>query len=264
MKVWAVANQKGGVGKTTTVVNLAGPLAAVGRKVLLVDLDPQGSLTSYLGFNPDTVEHSVYGLFGNDPGERDHVVLKTPVENVDLIPASGAMATLDRQMGVQAGKGMIVSQVLKHFSKDYDYAFMDCPPVLGILMVNALAACQRLIIPTQTEFLALKGLERIMTTLDMVMKSRKDELPCTIVPTMYDARTRASRETLEILQENYPNQIWSGFIPVDTQFREASRQQIPLTSMNPKSRGALAYRKLLHSLLKAEVEKQNLELAKAS
>jgi chromosome partitioning protein len=110
----------------------------------------------------------------------------------------------------------------------------------------------------------MKGLERIINTLDMVMKSRKDELPCSIVPTMYDARTRASRETLEMLQASYPDQIWSGFIPVDTQFREASRQQTPLTLMNPKSRGALAYRKLLHSLLKAEVEKQNLQMAKAS
>lgn len=264
MKVWAVANQKGGVGKTTSVVNLAGPLSAVGRKVLLVDLDPHGSLTSYFGFDPDTIEHSVYGLFGNDEAERERVVVETGINNIDLIPASTAMATLDRQLGVQAGKGMVVSQVLKHFEGRYDYVLMDCPPVLGILMVNALAACERLIIPVQTEFLALKGLERIVNTLDMVMKSRKEELPYTIVPTMFDARTRASREALEVLQSTYPDHIWPGVIPVDTQFRNASLEKIPLTLSNGKARGALAYRKLLHALLKAEVARQNRQWAKAS
>ncbi|MDH5546484.1 MAG: ParA family protein [Gammaproteobacteria bacterium] len=264
MKVWAVANQKGGVGKTTTVVNLAGPLAVVGRSVLLLDLDPHGSLTSYFGLNPDTIEHSVYGLFGDDPTEQDKVIVKTPVENLDLIPASSAMATLDRQLGVQAGKGLVVSQVLKTFSDRYDYVLMDCPPVLGILMVNALAACQRLIIPVQTEYLALKGLERIVNTLDMVSKSRQDKLPYLIVPTMFDARTRASNDSLEILQHQFPNELWDGFIPVDTRFRDASAQHMPLTLSFPKARGAIAYRKLLQTLLKSEVRQTPHRWANAS
>ena len=263
MKVWAVANQKGGVGKTTTVVNLAGPLAEAGRKTLVIDLDPHGSLTSYFGYNPDSIKQSVYGLFGSDNNNCEDLLVDTGVENLFLLPASSAMATLDRQLGVQAGKGLVLAHVLEKLSNDFAYVLIDCPPVLGILMVNALAACQKLLIPVQTEFLALKGLERIVNTLDMVAKSREEVLSYFIVPTMFDIRTNASKETLQQLRDDYSDRIWEGFIPIDTQFRDASRQQQPLTSLNPRARGAIAYRKLLHRLLKAEVE-HKLPFAEAS
>ena len=126
---------------------------------------------------------------------------------------------------------------------------IDCPPLLGVLMVNALAACERLIIPVQTEFLALKGLERIINTLMMINRSRQEELDYIIVPTFFDKRTRASLKSLQSLKENYPNRVWEGVIPIDTQFREASTRRLPLPLFIPKSRGSIAYEALLNHLL---------------
>ncbi|MEW5757103.1 MAG: ParA family protein [Pseudomonadota bacterium] len=257
MKVWAIANQKGGVGKTTTTVNLGGWLARYGQRTLLVDMDPHGSLTAYFGHNPDQVEVSVHRLFQANAQAGSPlpagIVKKTAHENLFLMPASTAMATLDRQIGNQDGKGLVLANALKHLSDYFDYVMVDCPPILGVLMVNALAAGERLIIPVQTEFLALKGLERMMRTVGMVIKARKTPLQLTIVPTMFDRRTSASIEALRQLRAVYPAEIWNSVIPVDTKLREASRNGVPLAQMMPRSRGAIAYQALLHSLVPEDV-----------
>ena len=250
MRVFAVANQKGGVGKTTTTVNTAAPLAAAGRRTLLLDLDPHGSLTSYFGFDPDSIKKSAYRLFQNNAPSAEQMIVKTNVKNLDLMPANSALATLDRQLGVQEGKGLVIVDALAELSNKYAYVFIDCPPVLGVLMVNALAACERLIVPVQSEFLALKGLERMIRTLNMITHARGEKLPYLIVPTMFDKRTRAARESLTALKETYPYNIWESVIPVDTQFRDASKNGLPLTLLNPVSRGAKAYRQLLTTLLR--------------
>ena len=130
----------------------------------------------------------------------------------------------------------------------YDYILLDCPPILGVLMVNALAACDDLIIPVQTEFLALKGLERMIHTIDMINRARKNPLPYLIVPTLFDRRTRASPKCLQILQEKYSHHLWNNVIPVDTQFREASQAGIPASYYAPKSRGVVAYEALLDTM----------------
>ncbi len=253
MNVWAVANQKGGVGKTTTTVSLAGILSAKGYRTLVVDIDPHGSLTVYFGNDPDTIELSVYSLFqvpnvaASDMPQR--IIKKTNFKNLDLMPASTAMATLDRQLGSQDGKGLVLCRALQQLESMYDYVLIDCPPILGILMVNAMAACQSLLVPVQTEFLAIKGLERMMRTVTMIMRARKNSLGLHIIPTMFDRRTRASHDALAQLKQDYPEQLWDSVIPIDTQFREASRKGVPLSIMRASSRGSIAYRELLMWLI---------------
>ena len=177
MKIWAVANQKGGVGKTTTAVSLAGHLVSQGSRVLLVDLDPQGSMTSYFGYDPDNLTNSLYNLFQFDDlsySAIQPILVDTSVDGIKLLPASTALATLDRQLGSQEGKGLVLKKALAECDQYFDYAIVDCLPMLGLLMVNALAACDHLLLPVQTEFLALKGLDRMMHTLDMITKARKN------------------------------------------------------------------------------------------
>ena len=254
MNIWAVANQKGGVGKTTTSVSLAGLLAQQGQRVLLIDIDPHGSMTTYFGMEPDAPGASVYSLF---KAAAEGAVLNplrvihpTAFENISLMPAATALATLDRQLGKQEGMGLVIKRALDTLSDQFDAVIIDCPPILGVTMVNALAAAQFLLIPVQTEFLALKGLERMLKTLGMVQRSRKIRLEYLIVPTMYDQRTRASRDTLQVLQDRYHGSVWSEFVPIDTLFREASRLGKPLSYLQPESRGSLAYANLLALLLK--------------
>lgn len=247
MNIWAVANQKGGVGKTTTAVSLAGVMQKRGKRVLLIDLDPHGSLTSYFGVDPDEVEPSGYDLFQQTASAKS-VILKTRFEKLHFIPASSALATLDRQLGTKGGMGLVIKKALEQVTEYYDYALIDCPPMLGLLMVNALAACDRLLIPVQTEFLALKGLERMVNTLTMIQKAGKQDVSFTIVPTFFDKRLRASAETLKTLRADYKDDIWSGIIPVDTQFREASQAGVPLTVARPSCRGSRHYSELLDFL----------------
>lgn len=249
MRVWCVANQKGGVGKTTTAVNLAGLLTRVGRRVLLVDLDPQGSLTSYFGYNPDAVENSFYNLFQDAERSPQQLIIETGIRALSLLPASTAMATLDKKMGVKGGKGVVVRQALQRLAAEYDNIIIDCSPVLGILLVNALAASDFLVIPVQTEHLALKGLERMGVTIAMIERSLGRRLPHIVVPTMYDQRTRASKQAMDDLKQGWGNVLYEDVIPVDTQFRDASRVSLPLTMLNPKSRGARAYLRLIKRVI---------------
>jgi len=253
LRIWSVANQKGGVGKTTTAVALGGLLAGRGARVLLLDLDPQGSLTSYFGFNADKLTHSTFDLFGDGPAPgREQLLEKLlPIGDgkVRLFPASPALATVERRAPARDGVGKRVARALAALWDDFDYALLDTPPVLGALMINALAAAERLVVPVQTEFLAVKGLERMLRTLEMLGRSTGRELPFLIVPTMFDRRTQASVVTLRNLRHQYPDQVWPGLIPIDTRFRDASRAGVLPSSFDPASRGVQAYASLLKNLL---------------
>lgn len=248
MRVWTVANQKGGVGKTTTSIALGGLAAEQGKRVLLLDLDPHGSLTSYFRQDPDTMALSVFTLFQERKSlSRDGVlrlIQPSGVAHLDVLPASTALATLERQAVGHEGMGLVLTKGLAQIYDDYDLVLIDTPPLLGVLMVNALAAAQRLIMPVQTEFLALKGLERMVNTLTMMGKSRRQPLEYTIVPVMFDRRTQASVSSLLTIRNTYPKQVWPGMIPIDTKFRDASKAGLPPHLHEPDSRGVEAYRSL--------------------
>ena len=254
--VWAVANQKGGVAKTTTTVSLAGLLCEQGHKVLMVDLDPHGSLTSYFKYNPDDIEMSIYDLFMHQgkvsPELAKKIILHTSKKGVDLYPASTALATLERNVANQGGMGLVISKALATLWDQYQYVIIDTPPVLGVLMINALAAAQRLLIPVQTEFLAVKGLERMTHTLNMVMQSTKKQLPFIVIPTMYDRRTHASINALKRIRELYADQVFAESIPVDTKFRDASEASLMPSDLDPDGRGVRVYKHLLAHLLENE------------
>ena len=260
MRVWAVANQKGGVGKTTTAIALAGLLADAGKRVVVVDLDPHGSMTSYFGHDPDALEHSCFDLFlhqGVVPqGLAEQLLLPTSHERIALLPSSTALATLERQSPGQSGLGLVIAKSLAQLWQNYDHAVIDSPPLLGVLMVNALAASQHLVIPVQTEFLAVKGLERMVSTLAMINRSRKQALPYSIVPTLFDRRTQASLSTLRLLRDSYPEHLWPAYIPIDTRLRDASRAGRTPSQFDPSSRGVLAYRALLKHLLTQQLVTQ--------
>ncbi|EGQ8447548.1 MULTISPECIES: ParA family protein [Vibrio] len=259
MIVWSVANQKGGVGKTTSTVTLAGLLSQKGHRVLMVDTDPHASLTTYLGYDPDAVTSSLFDLFQLKTFSRETVkplILETELEGMDIIPAHMSLATLDRVMGNRSGMGLILKRALQTVSQDYDYVLIDCPPILGVMMVNALAASDRILIPVQTEFLAMKGLERMMRTLSIMQKSRPGGFKVTIVPTMYDKRTKASLQTLMQLKKDYPNQVWTSAVPIDTKFRDASLKHLPASHFASGSRGVFAYKQLLIYLERLAFDEQ--------
>jgi chromosome partitioning protein len=241
------------VGKTTSVVALGGLLAERGKRVLVVDLDPHGSLTSWFGYDPDSIAHSTFDLFqhqGSVPeGLPAQLITETSCKGMSLLPASTALATLERRMVGVEGMGLIISRALAQLWDDFDYVILDNTPSLGVLMVNALAAAQHLIIPVQTEFLAIKGLERMLHTLQMIARSQKNGLVYTIVPTLFDRRTQASVKSLNLLRKTYPDTLWRYAIPVDTKFRDASQAGVTPSVLDDQTHGVRAYTHLLDDLL---------------
>ena len=253
MRVWSVANQKGGVGKTTTTVALGGLLAARGLRTLLIDLDPHASLTAYFGLSPEGEHRSLYDAFLEykqlSADELKAICQPASQPHLYFLPGHVAMATIEKQLATQGGQGLVIQHLLSLLQNEFDWVVIDCPPVLGVLMVNALAACEQLIIPVQTEFLAIQGLERMERTLKMIARSRQQDIPYLIVPTMFDRRTRASVQCLRTMRDTHQEKLWRSVIPVDTRLRDASSaHQTPL-QFDPESRGAQAYQQLLRDLL---------------
>ena len=249
MKIWTIANQKGGVGKTTTTITIASILARRGGRVLVVDLDPHGSLTSYLGHDPTDSGTGVYKAFIDSEHQPDEHIRSTKIAGVSVYKSSLMLATVDRSIGGAPGKGLILKNTLNKLSARFDYVLIDCPPILGTLMINALAACEFLIIPSQAEFLSLNGLERMIETLAMVKKSIAKDLDYLIVPSMFDRRTKVSETCLGLMKEKYRDHIWRFVIPVDTRLRDASREGVSVIDLKGNSRSSIAYKQLLNDLL---------------
>lgn len=254
MRVWAVANQKGGVGKTTTTLALGSLLAASGRSVLLLDLDPHASLTRSLGVPAEPVPRGVVELF-DDPPAAIGGLCRPVRDGLDFIAAQPALATLEKRSATRPGMGLALVRALDSLRHDLDYVLLDCPPTLGLLMVNALAAADRVIVPTQTEPLALHGLEGMRRTATMIERSRRRELPLSVIPTLHDRRTRVALESLQTMREQHPGAVFDGVIPVDTRLRD------PLHVRNASpdgGRGLGAYAQALDWLLHVD---RTMELA---
>jgi chromosome partitioning protein len=259
MKVWTVVNQKGGVGKTTTAVSLAGSLAHMRYKVLLIDLDPHASLTHYLGFHSEQLALSIYDLFIASqhpkmlPKLINDALLNTAIKGLDLLPAHMALATLDKALSEQTGKGLIVKKLVSHLQSaklNYDYIIIDCQPVLGVLMVNALVAADTIVVPTQTEPLALHGLDKMLSTIAQMQRNLSPQVKTLIVPTLFDRRVNACLTAYAQMRKRYKENLWRGYVTVDTKFRDASAKGLPINIVAPNAKGSFAYEKLAGELLK--------------
>jgi chromosome partitioning protein len=256
MQVWTLANQKGGVGKTTSTVALAGLAASQGLRVLMVDLDPHASLSLYFRQEPDTTQRSSYALFQyKEQLSRERILplmRHMPLAGLQLLPAATALASVERQMHQAEGLGLVVKRALACVAADFDLVLLDCPPILGVLMINALAAADQLIIPVQTEHLAIKGLERMLHTLSLLGRSRPTPLPYTVVPTLFDRRTQASVLSLRLLRNEWGSVVWPGKIVIDTRLRDASRAGVPPHLFAPKSAAVGCYEQLYRCLMLGE------------
>ena len=252
MRVWAIANQKGGVGKTTTTLALGRGLAMRGHRVLLVDLDPHASLTRAFGVATDPQPAGVLDLFDEQPPALATLARATEIENLSFIAAQTPLATLKRRSATQPGLGLALSNALARGGHAWDFVLFDCPPTLGLLMVNALAAADHVIIPTQTEPLALHGLKGMCRTADMIQRSRHRVLPVSILPTLYDKRTRTGADTLKAMQDEYGERVWNDAIPNDTRICSVDALTRSSPAAQYPGRGLSAYRRALDWLLLTE------------
>ena len=252
MKIIAVANQKGGVGKTTTAINLSACLAEQGKSVLLMDLDPQGNSTSGLGVNKNETEYSSYDVVVNDC-PVDRATVDTMIDTLKLVPSEIALAGAE----VELVSVMAREQVLKHafdeMEQVYDYVFIDCPPSLGLLTLNSLTASDKVLVPIQCEFYALEGLSMLMNTVKLVRKNLNPTLDVEgVVLTMYDSRTNLSTQVVGEVKKFFKNKVYETIIPRSVRLGEAPSYGLPINRYAPNSAGAIAYRNLAEEMLSKE------------
>jgi chromosome partitioning protein len=242
----ACANQKGGVGKTTTVVNLASHLALLGDRVLVIDLDPQGNATSGLGVDRSTVERSMYEALV-DGVALDQLMVQGTAEGVDLVPAAIALAGADLELAGVMARERRLRRLVEPVAADYDVIFIDCPPSLGLLTVNALTAADAVLIPLQCEYYALEGLTQLLATIDLVRDHLNPPLKLDgIVLTMYDARTNLSADVAGEARRHLGSSVYDTVIPRSVRLSEAPSHGLPITRYAPESRGGIAYEGLAH------------------
>lgn len=247
-----IANQKGGVGKTTTAVNLAACLAVMERQVLLVDCDPQANASSGLGFYQDREGPSLYNVFF-DPGAVVGAVCKTDLPFLSMLPASTDMVGLEIELIEKLGREYFLSEALAGVKDRFDYIIMDCPPSLGLITVNALCAAKELLIPLQCEYYALEGIAQLMRTYNIVKKRLNPELEIAgVVLTMYDKRNRLSSQVKNEVRRSFPENMFETIVPRNVRLSEAPSFGKPVITYDIKSPGALAYLALAQELVNKE------------
>lgn len=254
-KVIAVANQKGGVGKTTTAVNLSACLAVRKKKVLLLDNDPQGNSTSGFGINKDNVKHSVYDVLINDVS-LDDCILDTMIETLKLCPSNIQLAGAEVELVSIISRETRLKSAIQDMKSKFDYIIIDCPPSLGMLTINSLTAADTILVPIQCEYYALEGLSQLMDTIKIVRKHLNKNLEVEgVVLTMFDARTNLSIQVVEEVKKYFKDKVYRTIIPRNVKLSEAPSHGLPIILYEPNSKGAESYMDLADEVIEMEISR---------
>jgi len=248
-RIIAIANQKGGVGKTTTAVNLGACMATLGKRVLLIDIDPQGNTTSGLGVNKADVRYCIYDIIINDV-PIEEAILPTSVDNLAVLPATIQLAGAEIELVPTISREVRLRRALQALRPQYDYIVIDCPPSLGLLPVNALTASDSVLIPIQCEYYALEGLSQLLNTIRLVQKHLNTSLEVEgVLLTMLDARTNLGLQVIEDVKKFFRDKVYRTIIPRNVRLSEAPSHGEPIISYDPKSKGAETYMDLAKEVI---------------
>ena len=251
-RIIAIANQKGGVGKTTTAINLSACLAEKGQRVLVIDIDPQGNTTSGLGIAKDNVDNTIYEVMLQEIDISD-AICKDIFENLDIIPSNVNLAGAEIDLIDIENREYILKNAINTVRNNYDYVILDCPPSLSMLTVNAMTAADTVLVPIQCEYYALEGLTQLIHTINLVKKKLNPQLELEgVVFTMYDSRTNLSLQVVENVKDNLKQNIYKTIIPRNIRLAEAPSHGLPINLYDPKSTGAESYRLLAEEVMERE------------
>lgn len=248
-RIIAIANQKGGVGKSTTAINLSACLAEKGKKVLTIDMDPQGNTTSGLGVDKESLENTVYELILGESGVND-CIINLSIENLSIIPSNVNLAGAEIELIGMEEKEYILKKAIDQIKDSYDFILIDCPPSLNLLTINAMTTAKSVLVPIQCEYYALEGLAQLMHTIELVHDRLNEELVIEgVVFTMYDARTNLSLQVVENVKDNLQQMIYKTIIPRNVRLAEAPSHGLPINLYDSRSTGAESYRLLAEEVI---------------
>ena len=254
-KTIAIFNQKGGVGKTTTNINLGACLALLGKKILILDIDPQGNTTSGIGIKKKTLAYTVYDLLIEDKFDTKNAILHSNIKGVDIFTASVELAGAEIELVALEGREKRLRRAIDQVRDAYDYIFIDCPPSLGFLTINSLTAVESVLIPIQCEFYALEGVSQLVSTIELVRKSLNENLEIEgVILSMFDGRTNLSVQVVQEVKKYFGSKVYSTVIPRNIRLAEAPSYGMAITEYDPKSKGAEAYREFAREFLEREEE----------